>query len=69
MKCSPKLTAEITINTVQISKIVLLSKYPMLASWVENPPIATVENAWQIASKTVMPAAQYASAQAVVRPK
>ena len=38
----------------------------MLASWVEKPPIATVENAWQIASKPFMPAIAYAMPQAIV---
>jgi hypothetical protein len=58
-----------SINKLLIIKITLLSKYPILSSWVENPPIAMVENEWLMASKALIPAKKYAKAQMTVRPK
>ena len=57
-KWMAKLMPDNSMNTLQIIKINGLSKKPMLASWVEKPPMATVEKAWQIASKGVIPASQ-----------
>ena len=42
-------------------------KWPMLASCVENPPVAMVVKAWLTASKPFMPAKKKHAAQAMVR--
>lgn len=66
-KCNEKLQAEISRNTTVIMFIVGLLKYPILASWVEKPPIATVEKLWAMASNAVIPANQKAKAQLIVK--
>tara|TARA_Y100000741_G_C17773064_1_gene362399 strand:+ start:282 stop:434 length:153 start_codon:yes stop_codon:yes gene_type:complete len=48
--------AEINIKNIQISSTNEFSKYPILRSWVEKPPIAIVEKLCAIASKADMPA-------------
>lgn len=41
----------------------------MESSWVENPPLATVEKECPIASNQFIPASRYASAQLTVMPR
>ena len=53
-----KLTPDSSMKTTAMSWIAALSKKPILASCVENPPIATVENECEIASNTDIPATQ-----------
>ena len=66
MKCSLKLMAPISVNTVATVSIGTLSKKPMLSSCVDRPPVASVEKLWLTASKTLIPASQYATAQTAV---
>ena len=44
-----------------------LSKYPILASCVDNPPMAIAEKLWLMASNKLIPANQNALAHAMVR--
>jgi len=53
-----KLTAPRNMNRQAMSSMATLSKKPKLASWVEKPPVDTVEKLCAMASKGVMPAAQ-----------
>ena len=46
------------MNTIATPSTAGLSKYPRLASWVEKPPIATVEKLCATASNHSMPAAR-----------
>ncbi len=57
-KCSAKLMPPISMNTVAIMSMGVLFQYAMDASWVEKPPVETVLKLWQMASNSVMPAAQ-----------
>ena len=50
------------MSTISTNSMAAEWKYAMLASWVENPPRATAENAWQIASNHVMPQSRSARA-------
>ena len=49
---------EKTMKTIATASMAALSKKPRLASWVEKPPMATVEKLWQTASNRDMPAIQ-----------
>jgi len=53
-------------KTTAIISMVVQSRLLMLRSWVEKPLMATVAKAWQTASNRVMPAPQWARAQATV---
>src|SRR5690606_5890682 len=68
MKCVAKFTAAITMNRMNSVSISGDWKYATLTSWVENPPSDSTENAWQMASKAVMPAAQKATMHTAVMP-
>ena len=55
-KCNEKFIPAMNMNIIAIISIALLSKYPMLVSCVEKPPIATVENECERASNAFIPA-------------
>ena len=52
------LIAQIIISTQAMPSSKGLSQKPKLASWVEKPPLATVDMAWQTASNRLMPPIQ-----------
>ncbi len=64
-----KFIAASSMKTISTASIATESKYPMFASWVENPPSAMAENAWHTASNQFMPASFSAAMQASVMPK
>jgi hypothetical protein len=58
MKCTAKFSDDSAMNSMTNHSSVGLLKKPMLASCVEKPPVAVVENAWQMASNGDMPRSQ-----------
>ena len=58
MKMRPKCTDARNMNTMVTSEMRVESNAPMLRLRVEKPPAAHTENAWQMASKALIPAAQ-----------
>ena len=66
MKWRAKFIAAISMNTISTISMGTELKYPMLASWVENPPSAMAANAWHTASNQPMPATLSDRMQATV---
>lgn len=55
------------MKTITMPSMRGLPNAPMLAVRVEKPPVATVENEWQMASKDPMPASRSARYSIKVR--
>ena len=67
MKCKAKLMPAINMKMIAIVSTSGLLKYPILASCVGKPPMATVLKLCPMASNKLMPAAKYAKQQATVK--
>jgi hypothetical protein len=66
MKCRLKFIAAISMNAISTSSIATESKWPTLASYVENPPRPIAANAWQTASNQPIPAIRSEAMHAIV---